>query len=100
MLPRMSTRLMRLRHARPGSGPVKEREMEETIQDLEARVAMLESQKEVLQNKLSMAKHQILDLGARTPYRYSRGEIYAHSESVRLQRYLKHLILPVEVSIK
>uniref|UniRef100_A0A3Q2CNW5 Protein fantom-like n=1 Tax=Cyprinodon variegatus TaxID=28743 RepID=A0A3Q2CNW5_CYPVA len=71
---RMSTKLMRLRQARPGSGPVKDRDMEEAIQELEARVAMLESQKEVLQNKLSMAKQHILDLGAHMPYRYSKGE--------------------------
>uniref|UniRef100_A0A3B3U5F2 Uncharacterized protein n=1 Tax=Poecilia latipinna TaxID=48699 RepID=A0A3B3U5F2_9TELE len=69
-LRRMSTKLMRLRQARPGSGPVKERDMEDTIQELEARVAVLESQKEVLQNKLGIAKQHILDLGARTPYRY------------------------------
>ncbi|XP_038135061.1 protein fantom [Cyprinodon tularosa] len=73
-LRRMSTKLMRLRQARPGSGPVKDRDMEEAIQELEARVAMLESQKEVLQNKLSMAKQHILDLGAHMPYRYSKGK--------------------------
>ncbi|XP_017165780.1 protein fantom isoform X2 [Poecilia reticulata] len=73
-LRRMSTKLMRLRQARPGSGPVKERDMEDTIQELEARVAVLESQKEVLQNKLGIAKQHILDLGARTPYRYSKGK--------------------------
>ncbi|KAM4714727.1 protein fantom isoform 2-T3 [Anableps anableps] len=73
-LRRMSTRLIRLRQARPGSGPVKERDMEDAIQDLEARVAMLESQKDVLQNKLSIAKQHILDLGARTPYRYNKGK--------------------------
>uniref|UniRef100_A0A3B3WDV0 Uncharacterized protein n=1 Tax=Poecilia mexicana TaxID=48701 RepID=A0A3B3WDV0_9TELE len=71
-LRRMSTKLMRLRQARPGSGPVKERDMEDTIQELEARVAVLESQKEVLQNKLGIAKQHILDLGARTPYRTVR----------------------------
>ncbi|KAM4565093.1 protein fantom [Fundulus diaphanus] len=73
-LRRMSTRLMRLRQARPGSGPVKERDMEDAIQELEARVAMLESQKEVLQGKLSIAKQHILDLGGRKPYRYHKGK--------------------------
>ncbi|XP_051800041.1 protein fantom [Acanthochromis polyacanthus] len=73
-LRRMSTRLMRLRQARPGSSGVKERDMEDTIQELEARVATLESQKGVLQNKLSLAKQHIMDLGARTPYKYSKGK--------------------------
>ncbi|XP_049923318.1 protein fantom [Epinephelus moara] len=71
---RMSTRLMRLRQARPGSGAVKERDMEDTMQELEARVAMLESQKGVLQNKLSLAKQHIMDIGGRTPYRFSKGK--------------------------
>ncbi|KAI4808740.1 hypothetical protein KUCAC02_000786 [Chaenocephalus aceratus] len=71
-LRRMSTRLTRLRQARPGSTGVKEKDMEETIQELEARVAMLESQKGVLQNKLSLAKQHIMDLGGRTPYKYSK----------------------------
>ena len=47
--------------------------MEDTLQELEARVAMLESQKAVLQNKLSLAKQHIMDLGGRTPYRFSKG---------------------------
>ncbi len=64
---------MRLRQARPGSSGMKERDMEETVQELEARVAMLESQKGVLQNKLSLAKQHIMDLGGRTPYKYSKG---------------------------
>ncbi|XP_044040637.1 protein fantom isoform X3 [Siniperca chuatsi] len=72
-LRRMSTRLMRLRQARPGSSGVKERDMEDTIQELEARVAKLESQKGVLQNKLSLAKQHIMDLGGRTPYKFSKG---------------------------
>ncbi|XP_063326252.1 protein fantom isoform X1 [Pelmatolapia mariae] len=70
----MSARLMRLRQTSPGSSGVKERDMEDTIQELEARVAMLESQKGVLQNKLSLAKHHIMDLGARTPYKFSKGK--------------------------
>ncbi|XP_041635989.1 protein fantom [Cheilinus undulatus] len=73
-LRRMSTRLMRLRQACPGSSGVKERDMEDTIQELEAHVAMLESQKGVLQNKLSMAKQHIMDLGGRTPYKFNKGK--------------------------
>lgn len=64
---------MRLRQTSPGSSGVKERDMEDTIQELEARVAMLGSQKGVLQNKLSLAKQHIMDLGARTPYKFSKG---------------------------
>uniref|UniRef100_A0A3P9I0P9 RPGR interacting protein 1 n=1 Tax=Oryzias latipes TaxID=8090 RepID=A0A3P9I0P9_ORYLA len=60
---RMSTRLTRLRQASPGSGGGKDRDMEDTIQELEARVVMLESQKGVLQNKLSLAKQHIMDMG-------------------------------------
>ncbi|XP_069015433.1 protein fantom [Embiotoca jacksoni] len=73
-LRRMSTRLMRLRQARPGSSGVKERDMEDTIQELEARVVKVESQKRVLHNKLSLAKQHIMDLGARTPYRFNKGK--------------------------
>ncbi|XP_029382814.1 protein fantom [Echeneis naucrates] len=72
-LRRMSTRLMRLRQACPGSSGVKERDMEDTIQELEACVATLESQKGMLQNKLSLAKQHIMDLGGRTSYRFSKG---------------------------
>ncbi|MED6263494.1 hypothetical protein CHARACLAT_005165 [Characodon lateralis] len=82
-LRRMSTRLMRLRHSNAGSGPVKERDMEDAIQELEARVGMLESQKEVLQNKLSLAKQHILDLGTRTPYRYNKGKNLEGEAGVR-----------------
>ncbi len=64
---------MRLRQGRPGSSGVKDRDMEDTIQELEARVAMLESQKGALQNKLSLAKQHIMDLGGRTPYKFSKG---------------------------
>lgn len=64
---------MRLRQARPGCSGVKDRDMEDTIQELEACVAMLESQKGVLQNKLSLAKQHILDLGGRTTYRFNKG---------------------------
>ncbi|XP_062240321.1 protein fantom [Platichthys flesus] len=73
-LRRMSTRLMRLRQGRPGSTGVKERDMEDTIQELEAHVAMLESQKGLLQNKLSLAKQHIMDLGGRTPYKFNKGK--------------------------
>ncbi|XP_024864266.1 protein fantom isoform X3 [Kryptolebias marmoratus] len=82
-LRRMSTRLMRLRQTRPGSSAVKERDMEDTVQELEARVAMLESQKEVLQNKLSLAKQHIVDLGARSPYKYSKGKNVEGEAGVR-----------------
>nr|XP_046237605.1 protein fantom [Scatophagus argus] len=73
-LRRMSTRLMRLRQTCPGSSGLKERDMEDTIQELEARVTLLESQKGALQNKLSMAKQHIMDLGGRTPYRFCKGK--------------------------
>ncbi|XP_061768483.1 protein fantom isoform X3 [Nerophis ophidion] len=68
---RMSTRLIRLRQASPGA---KDRDMEDSLQELEARVATLESQKVVLQNKLSLAKQHILDLGGRTPYKFNKGK--------------------------
>ncbi|KAK2862762.1 hypothetical protein Q5P01_002295 [Channa striata] len=42
--------------------------------ELEARVATLEGQKGVLQSKLSLAKQHIMDLGGRTPYKFSRGK--------------------------
>lgn len=47
--------------------------MEDTIQELEARVTSLESQKGLLQNKLSLARQHILDLGGRTHHRFSKG---------------------------
>ncbi|XP_036072802.1 protein fantom [Oryzias melastigma] len=71
-LRRMSTRLTRLRQASPGSGGRKDRDMEDTIQELEARVVMLESQKGVLQNKLSLARQHIVDMGAHRPFKFSR----------------------------
>ncbi|XP_030018143.1 protein fantom isoform X2 [Sphaeramia orbicularis] len=82
-LRRMSTRLMRIQQARPSSGGVKERDMEDTMQELEARVAMLESQKEVLQNKLTLAKQHIMDLGGRTPYKLSKGKSIEGEGGVR-----------------
>lgn len=72
----MSTRLMRLRQ--PGSNGTKERDMEDTIQELEARVAFLETQKGALQNKLSLAKQHIMDLGGRTPYKSHKGIILVY----------------------
>ncbi|XP_037116111.1 protein fantom-like isoform X2 [Syngnathus acus] len=69
---RMSTRLMRLRQAGPGSGGAREKDMEDTLQGLESRVDTLESQKVILQNKLSLAKQHILDLRGCTPYRFSK----------------------------
>ncbi|XP_034532655.1 protein fantom [Notolabrus celidotus] len=82
-LRRMSTRLMRLHQARPGSSGMKERGMEDTIQELEAHVAMLESQKRVLQNKLSLAKQHILDLGGRTQYKFSKGKTRDMDDGVK-----------------
>ncbi|XP_075942997.1 protein fantom [Anarhichas minor] len=82
-LRRMSTRLMRLRQLRPGSNCVKERDMEDTIQELEARVAMLENQKGLLQNKLSLAKQHFMDLGGRTPYKFSKGKCMEVEGGVR-----------------
>ncbi|XP_076026908.1 protein fantom [Genypterus blacodes] len=73
-LRRMSTRLMRVLKPCPGSGSVKDRNMEDTIQELEGRVATLESQKGVLQNKLSLAKQHIMDLGGRTHYKFNKGK--------------------------
>lgn len=69
----MSTKLMHLRQANPNSTAVKDRDIEDTIQELESRVAKLECQKEALQNKLSMAKQHIMDLGGSTPYRIGKG---------------------------
>ncbi|XP_029616401.1 protein fantom [Salmo trutta] len=74
-LRRMSTKLMRLREGRPGEAGtrVREGDMEEMIQELEARVATLESQKGALQSKLSMARQHIMDLGPGRSYHRLRG---------------------------
>lgn len=80
---------MRLRQTRLGSAAIRERDMEETVQELEARVAMLESQKEVLQNKLGLAKQHIVDLRARTPYKYSKSENDFTNQSFYLNLKLK-----------
>ncbi|CAJ1086752.1 protein fantom [Xyrichtys novacula] len=83
-LRRMSTRLMRLHQAQPMSSGVKERDMGDTIQELEAHVAMLESQIGVLQNKLSLAKQHILDLVGRTPYKFSKVKNREVNDGVRI----------------
>lgn len=64
---------MHLRHTNQSSTSMKDREIEDTIQELESRVAKLECQKEALQNKLSMAKQHIMDLGGSTPFRIGKG---------------------------
>ncbi|XP_073687344.1 protein fantom [Garra rufa] len=68
-LRRLSTKLLRLKQGPAG----RDGELEDTIQELEARVATLESQKGALQNKLSLAKQHILDLGVRTHNRPRTG---------------------------
>ncbi|CAM4721402.1 unnamed protein product [Leuciscus chuanchicus] len=70
-LRRLSTKLMRLKHGPSSAG--RDGEHEDTIQELEARVATLESQKGTLQSKLNLAKQQILDLGIRTHNRPRTG---------------------------
>ncbi|XP_036813704.1 protein fantom isoform X2 [Oncorhynchus mykiss] len=74
-LRRMSTKLMRLREGHPGEAGtrVREGDMEDMIQELEARVATLESQKGALQSKLSMARQHIMDLGPGRSYHRLRG---------------------------
>ncbi|KAJ8366451.1 hypothetical protein AAFF_G00353700 [Aldrovandia affinis] len=62
-LRRMSTKLLSLRERCPGSAGLREGELEEAVQELEVRVATLESQKGALQSKLSLARQHILDLG-------------------------------------
>lgn len=72
LLIRLSTKLLRLKQ-----GPeavARDGELEDTIQELEARVATLESQKGMLQSKLNLAKQNILDLGVRAHYRPRTGE--------------------------
>ncbi|KAM6949161.1 protein fantom [Aplochiton taeniatus] len=74
-LRRLSTKLMRLRQSQPGKAgaALREDDTEDTIQDLELRVASLESQKRALQSKLSMARQHILDLTGHTHHRFHRG---------------------------
>ncbi|CAB1351446.1 unnamed protein product [Coregonus sp. 'balchen'] len=65
----------RVFQGRPGEAGtrVMEGDMEEIIQELEARVATLESQKGALQSKLSMARQHIMDLGPGRNYHRLRG---------------------------
>ncbi|KAI4899005.1 hypothetical protein NFI96_024078 [Prochilodus magdalenae] len=65
----MSTKVLRLRYGNPGSAGGREADTEDTIQELEARVATLESQKEALQSKLSVARQQILGMTRRPHHR-------------------------------
>ncbi|KAK7909375.1 hypothetical protein WMY93_014059 [Mugilogobius chulae] len=69
---RMSTRLSRARQTRPGSTGVRDRDLEENIQELEARVALLEGQKQLLQERLGLAKQHLLELGGAST-RYNKG---------------------------
>ncbi|KTF92404.1 hypothetical protein cypCar_00019604 [Cyprinus carpio] len=70
-LRRLSTKLLRLKQGPSSAG--RDGELEDTIQELEARVATLESQRRALQSKLSLAKQHILDLGIRTHNRPRTG---------------------------
>ncbi|XP_052451786.1 protein fantom [Carassius gibelio] len=70
-LRRLSTKLLRLKQGPSSAG--RDGELEDTIQELEARVATLESQKRALHSKLSLAKQHILDLGIRTHNRPRTG---------------------------
>uniref|UniRef100_H3CNJ2 RPGR interacting protein 1 n=1 Tax=Tetraodon nigroviridis TaxID=99883 RepID=H3CNJ2_TETNG len=72
----------RLRQTHPGSS-MKDRDLEDTVQELEARVALLETQKGALQNKLSLAKQHILDLGGRTPSKPNKGKSVEAEGGVR-----------------
>lgn len=74
---------MHLRQTNPNSAAAKDRDMEDTIQELESRVAKLECQKEALQNKLSMAKQQIMDIGGSTPFKIGKGTCEALGEESR-----------------
>lgn len=68
-LRRLSTKVLRLRYGHPGSAGGREADTEDTIQELETRVATLEGQKEALQSKLSVARQQILSLTGRPHHR-------------------------------
>lgn len=67
---------------------MKDREIEDTILELESRVAKLECQKEALQNKLSMAKQHIMDLGGSTPFRIGKGPCESLRERISQQSSL------------
>ncbi|KAJ3585493.1 hypothetical protein NHX12_014212 [Muraenolepis orangiensis] len=70
----MTTRLARLQGSRGGEAEgLRERDAEDTIRDLEVRVATLEGQKGALQGKLSLARQHLLDLGGRSHYRPAKG---------------------------
>ncbi|XP_031441181.1 protein fantom-like [Clupea harengus] len=79
-LRRLSTQLLRLREGRPGNTIGRDRETEDAIQELEARVATLESQKTLLQSKLGLARQHILDMGGRGPSRLHRGGLIGEGE--------------------
>ncbi|XP_051971079.1 protein fantom [Xyrauchen texanus] len=70
-LRRFSTKLLRVKHGHQAGG--RDAELEDMIQELEARVATLESQKGALQSKLNLAKQHILDLRVRTHTRPRTG---------------------------
>ncbi|KAB5533058.1 hypothetical protein PHYPO_G00127270 [Pangasianodon hypophthalmus] len=65
-LHRFSTKLSKLRNGHSGLAGGQNVEAKDTIEELKDRVATLESQKEVLQRKLIMARQQILALGRHT----------------------------------
>nr|XP_023692221.1 protein fantom-like [Paramormyrops kingsleyae] len=79
---RLSTKVMQLQQRHPGPGGAWEKELDETVQELEARVATLETQKEALQSKLDLAKQQFLELGNRAHSRV-RGRVPDRSRGVR-----------------
>ncbi|XP_062371954.1 protein fantom [Sardina pilchardus] len=79
-LRRLSTQLLRLREGRPSTAVGRDRETEDAIQELEARVATLESQKTLLQNKLGMARQHILDMGGRGPSRLHKGGLIGEGD--------------------
>ncbi|XP_028839633.1 protein fantom isoform X2 [Denticeps clupeoides] len=100
-LRRMSTRLIRLREGKPGSAHGRDREMEETIQELETRIVSLESQKETLQNKLSMARQHILEMGSRGSHRQQRGGVLESDTAIRHAAHtapLNHGLSSLEVT--
>lgn len=68
---RLSTKLLRLKQGPAG----RDGELEDTIQELDARIMTLESQKGVLQSKLNLAKQHILDLGIRAHNRPRTGKV-------------------------
>ncbi|XP_053467293.1 protein fantom-like [Ictalurus furcatus] len=65
-LHRFSTKLSKLRNGHSGLAGERNVDTKDTIAELKDCVATLESQKEVLQRKLSLARQQILALGRQT----------------------------------